>query len=57
MDTQLALPAGWAIRIAADIVLDQPVLVPIEVCHPESPVQQVLVQAIQQVREARDNLR
>jgi hypothetical protein len=57
VDTQLALPAGLAIRIAADIVLDQPVLVPIEVCRPESPVQQVLAKAIQQVREARDNLR
>ena len=57
VDTHLALPAGLAIRLAADIVLDQPFLVPIEVCRPESPVQQVLAKAIQQVREARDNLR
>jgi len=27
------------------------------VCRPESPVQQVLAKAIQQVREARDHLR
>lgn len=57
VDTHLALPAGLAIRIAADVVLEQPVLVPIEVCRPGSPVQHVLEKAIQQVREARDNLR
>jgi hypothetical protein len=57
VDTHLALPAGLAIRIAADIVLEQPLPVPLEVCRPESPVQHVLAQAIQQVREARDNLR
>ena len=57
VDTQLALPAGLAIRIAADLVPDQPVLVPIEMCRPESLGQHVLAKAIQQVREARDNLR
>ena len=57
VDTHLSLPAGLAIRLAANIVLAQPVPVPIEVCRPESPVKQVLEKAIQQVREARDTLR